>query len=288
MRIDAIFLIVVILVVSFFAFMNEAKTPIAGGLAELSLKDQVIHDKCTLDGIIPEVIARGETDTTEWHGRFDVPDSPYIWEPANHNEQILTFREAIRERLGADINSRDLIERQRAIFQTLSDEWSGEASNSALLLGGEAGTITDMSCLETMLWAWQDARYPMLDHPTEFGAFVLQGDGEVRVYLSSADLVGGRVNREVTEQMQADILAGFRLITHIHNHPFLFDREVGDRMWTIEATVEDIAGALAPSMSDVGFYRGFRESHGLEEAWITNGFQSSRFSSGEFDVLIAR
>lgn len=104
MRFDAIFLVVVISVVSFFAFMNEAKAPIQAGLAELPLKDYVIHHKCTLDGIIPE----------------------------------------------------------------------------------------------------------------------------------------------------------------------------------------DIAGALAPSMSDVAFYRGFRESHGLEEAWITNGLQTSRFHAGEFDVLMAR
>lgn len=171
---------------------------------------------------------------------------------------------------------------------TLPDEWSGEAANSALLLDGRAGTITDMSCLETMLWKWQDARYLMLEHPTEFGAFVLRGHGQVRVYLSSADLVGAKVSQEVTEQVKADIMAGYRLITHIHNHPFLFDREVGDRMWTTEANIKDIAGALAPSMSDVGFYRSFRDSHSLEEAWITNGLQSSRFLASEFDTLTAR
>jgi len=83
-------------------------------------------------------------------------------------------------------------------------------------------------------------------------------------------------------------MAGYRLTTHIHNHPFLFDREVGDRMWTTETNIEDIAGALAPSMSDVGFYRSFRDRYDLEEAWITNGLQSSRFHAGEFETLKAR
>ena len=186
------------------------------------------------------------------------------------------------------MDSRELTELQRNIFVSLPDNWSSEAANSTLLLEGRAGVITDMSCLEMMLWTWQDERFPMLEHPTEFGAFVMRGQGNIRVYLSSADLVGGRVNQQVTGLMQDDITAGYRLITHIHNHPFLFDREAGDRMWTIEATVNDIAGALAPSMSDVGFYRGFRKSHSLEQAWITNGLQSSRFQYSDFDILIAR
>ena len=46
------------------------------------------------------------------------------------------------------------------------------------------------SCLEALLWERQAARYPMLEHPTEFGAFILRGDGRVRIYFSSADLVG--------------------------------------------------------------------------------------------------
>jgi hypothetical protein len=77
-------------------------------------------------------------------------------------------------------------------------------------------------------------------------------------------------------------------MTHIHNHPFLFDRKVGDRMWTLATTKEDVAGALAPSMTDVQFYRSMRASLGLEEAWVTNGLNSSRFRAGEFDLLTAR
>lgn len=100
--------------------------------------------------------------------------------------------------------------------------------------------------------------------------------------------MGGRVSREITEQMHKDIQAGYSLSTHFYNHPFLFDREVGDRMWTTEATIDDIAGGLAPSTSDAEIYRGFRDSHGLTEAWITNGLRSSRFQSSEFDTLKAR
>lgn len=281
--------IVLILGLSFLAFQYVPwDSRYTTNMGEISLVRQMADNKCTFYGVIPEVIATGEADTSEWHGRFDLPDFPYIWEAAEPDEVILHFREVLHERLGDDLDSRSLIERQRDIFMTLSDEGSGEAFNSTLMLDGRAGIITNMNCLELMLWNWQDARYPMLEHPTEFSAFVLRGNGQVRIYLSSADLVGGKINSAVTAGMQADVAGGYRLIAHIHNHPFLFDRKVGDRMWTTEANMKDIAGALAPSMSDVGVYRAFRDSHGLEEAWITNGLQSSRFHASEFDTLIAR
>ena len=250
--------------------------------------EQPPGERCTLDGVPPQVIVVDGAAASEWHGRFDLPDRPGLWEAAETDEAISQFRSAVRQRLGADVDARSLIERQRAIFAKSPPEWRGEATNAALVLEGKVGKITAVSCVEAMLWKWQAARYPMLEHPTEFGAFVLRGRGRVHVYLSSADLVGQRVKPAVTALVQADRSAGFQLVAHIHNHPFLFDRKVGDRMWTLEATKEDVAGALAPSMTDVRFYRNLRDSHGLAEAWITNGMQSARFASREFDTLVAR
>jgi hypothetical protein len=251
-------------------------------------RQQATDERCTFDGVTPEVIVAEGTDLSEWHGRFDLPDVPRLWEPAEPDEVIARFRDAVRRRLGTDLDPRSLLERQRAIFAAAPAEWSGEATNATLVLEGRVGEITPASCLEAMLWKWQATRYPMLEHPTEFGAFVLRGRGRVRVYLSSADLVGQRIRDSVTKLVQADASAGFHLFTHIHNHPFLFDRKVGDRMWTLEATKEDVAGALAPSMTDVQFFRNLRDSQGLEEAWVTNGLHTSRFQAREFDTLRAR
>jgi len=249
---------------------------------------QTAGETCSLRGVTPEVIKADASDSSEWHGVFDLPDAPRLWEPAEPDETLSSFRQRVMQRLGASLDPRSLIERQRAIYEVAPEEWRGEAANAALVLDGRVGRITPIGCLEAMLWKWQAARYPMLEHPTEFGAFVMRGNGRIRIYLSSADLVGQKGRRAVTERMQGDRRAGFRLFAHIHNHPFLLDRVIGDRMWTLEFTKRDVAGALAPSMTDVQFFRNLRQSSGLEEGWVTNGMHTARFRADEFDVLNAR
>ncbi|MFN8574520.1 MAG: hypothetical protein U0132_20880 [Gemmatimonadaceae bacterium] len=245
-------------------------------------------ERCSLADVTPQRIVDRSAGQSEWHGRFDLPDTPALWAPAPADTLLGAFQSRVRQRLGGAADARSLGERQRAIFAKMPAEFKGEATNAELLASGRAGTITPMGCLEAMLWTWQAARYPMFDHPTEFGAFVTRGQGRVHVYLSSADLVGQKLRDAVTAAVQADLAAGYRLIAHIHNHPFLFDRVVGDRMWTIEGTKDDVAGALAPSMTDVQFYRSVRASQGLEGAWVTNGFETSHFTAAEFDLLIGR
>jgi hypothetical protein len=128
----------------------------------------------------------------------------------------------------------------------------------------------------------------MLEHPTEFGAYVLRGQGRVRVYLSGADRVGLKLRREVTERVEADVARGFAPVAHLHNHNFMFDRKPGDRLWTTEETVDDVGGALAPSLTDVNAYRQMREGFGLRGAWVTNGLDSVRYTAEDFDRLSAR
>ena len=243
---------------------------------------------CSLAGVAPELIVVPDAAPSEWHGRFDLPDYPRFWQPAAGDPAIAQFRDSVRARLGAEPEARALIERQRKIFAAMPGDWSGEANNATLLLAGDAGRVAPISCLEAMLWKWQAARFPMLAHPTEFGALILRRSGEVRVYLSSADLVGQRFRSTIADHVRRDLADGFRLVAHLHNHPFLFDRVVGDRMWTVDGTVRDVAGALAPSMADVQFYRSLRGSLGLAEGWVTNGMQSAHFGAREFDLLTGR
>lgn len=97
--------------------------------------------------------------------------------------------------------------------------------------------------------------------------------------------VGGRIRREVTSLVRLDVAAGFVLEAHLHNHPFMFDRKVGDRMWTTAETQADFGGEVAPSLTDVHFYRNALAETGLREIWVTNGFETVHIPSAELGKL---
>jgi hypothetical protein len=162
-----------------------------------------------------------------------------------------------------------------------------EAENSGHVLDGSAGKMDPASCLEWRLFQRQAHRYAMLEHPTEFGAYILRGHGRLRVYLSGGGSVGGPLRHEVSDRVAADVANGFEPVAHLHNHPFMFDRKPGDRMYTTEDSVKDIGGALAPSLTDVQAWRSMRAGFSLKGAWLTNGLDSIRYTSEEFDRLSA-
>jgi hypothetical protein len=78
---------------------------------------------------------------------------------------------------------------------------------------------------------------------------------------------------------------GWRVIAHLHNHPFYLDRLA--TLATGQPT-GDIAGALAPSITDVHFYRSMHARLGLETALVTNGFATLEIPAAAFDRLHAR
>ncbi|WP_157231831.1 hypothetical protein [Hyalangium minutum] len=243
---------------------------------------------CVLDAQ-PEVIPVPEPIEGELNEAFDFPDSPGWWAPAPIDPEREQYRAALVSRLGGGqgLQPRALMERQRAVHVTLPGDRAREAENIDAILQGRAGTLGTASCLEWRLFQRQAHRFPMIERPTEFGAYVLRGHGRIRVYLSGADRVGGKLRHEVRDQVVADVAQGFAPVAHLHNHPFMFDRKPGDRTWATEDTLQDIAGALSPSLTDVQAYRGMREHFGLQGAWVTNGLDTSRFSAADFDRLSA-
>lgn len=231
----------------------------------------------------PAAISVSGATPDEVHERFDLPDS-LGWLAASREDEVgRAYRAGVVARLGPNVSARALIERQRACFSRSNVEaLARETKNASLVLSGAAGVIGAPSCVERRLFARQAARFPMLEHPTELGAFILRGNGVVRVYMSSMDRVGQKGRREIADAVAADVARGFALVAHLHNHPFLFDREIGDRMWTTPDTIDDVAGALAPSLSDAGFYQNNAEELPLEAAWITNGFESIHIPRAQF------
>jgi hypothetical protein len=231
-----------------------------------------------------QVVAVAGADAGERHERFDLGDGPAMWEGAREDAAAVAYRRQIGGRLGADLEPRNLLVRQREVFAGGSQ--ARETLNIGAVLEGRVGTFVVPGCIERLLFARQAARFPMVDHATEFGAFVLRRGDRIRLYVSSMDRVGQKIRREVTERVRADVAGGYRLVAHLHNHPFLTHRRIGDRMWTTAETLADVAGALAPSLTDVQFFRNtVADGLPLEAAWITNGLDSIRIPARDFGAL---
>jgi hypothetical protein len=195
----------------------------------------------------PIPIAIAERKYDEQHELFDLEDSPSLWGATPEDEAAARYQKAIAARVG-DVAPRALLEHQHATYA--GDPSNLEVGNIAAVLDGRPGVIGKPSCIERRLFARQAARYPMVEHPTEFGAFLVRGHGRAHIYFSSMDLVGQKIRHEVTDRVADDVAHGFVLVAHVHSHPFLLDRKVGDRMWTRPESITDVAGALAPSLAD--------------------------------------
>jgi hypothetical protein len=243
---------------------------------------------CVLDAQ-PELIPVPDPIEGELNEAFVLTDSPEWWAPAPMDAEREQYRAALLARLGGEqqLRPRALLQRARDFHASLKGDMAREAENSSAVLEGKAGVIGPVSCLEWRLFQRQTRRFPMLERPTEFGAYVLRGHGQIRVYLSGADRVGGKLRHEVRDRVVADVGRGFAPVAHGHNHDFMFDRKPGDRMWTTEESVNDVGGATAPSLTDVQAWRMMREHFGLQGAWVTNGLDTAHYTAEDFERLSA-
>jgi hypothetical protein len=236
---------------------------------------------CALALPAPVTISVEEPAKDELHLLFDLEDTDELWRTGPDDETARKLKAAGEARLGAGgVNAAALLDRQAARMGHLPMD----AANNALIRSG-VGKIDAPSCLARALLKFQDRRFDLLTHPTEFGAFILRGQGRARVYLSSLDRVGVKLRPEVVARVTADRRQGYRVTAHLHNHTFLVDRKVGDRMWTTAETLDDIGGGIAPSTADAQFFQGMAQDVGLENAWITNGIESLQLSAGDFTKL---
>ena len=243
---------------------------------------------CVL-GEATEVIPVEDPRPGELNEFFDLPDSPAWWAPAPMDAERERYRAALLARLGEEgLRQRALMERQHALHTALVGKpIQREAENSGRVLAGDTGQQSPASCLEWRLLQRQGRRFPLLEHPTELGAYLLRGHGRLRVYLSGMGSAGGPLRHQVRDRVVRDVKDGFEPVAHLHNHPFMFDRVPGDRLYTTEDTRADIGGALAPSLTDVQAWRGMREHFGLRAGWLTNGLDSLHYPAEDFALLSA-
>ncbi len=231
------------------------------------------------------VFAVADAVAGELHEVYEVDDVAALWREATPDATVDAYRTAVAARIGDHIDQPALLAHQRAVYATI-DTSRGDVANMDRLLA-RPQVVRPASCIEVALWKRQAQRFPMLSHPTELGAYILRGGGKVKMYLSGADRVGQKVRGAITDLVRQDVAHGFALVAHLHNHPFLFDRKVGDRMWTTAENLRDYGGAVAPSTNDTRVYQSLRDELGLRAAWITNGFDTAHIAASDFDLFVA-
>jgi hypothetical protein len=151
-----------------------------------------------------------------------------------------------------------------------------EGHNKRLAVSGREGQLQPINCLEALLLSEQTARLPMLKQPSEFGAFVLRkadalGAYQYKVYFSTQDQPGLRMNGQVMDLIDADRQAGWSVWAHLHNHNFFPDKA-------------DPFASPSPSKTDVEFARMMQDSLNLANLWVTNGFDTLHLPQADFQL----
>lgn len=152
--------------------------------------------------------------------------------------------------------------------------------NLEQIVSGQVGSIRRIDCLDAVLFRMHDRHFPVRQAPTEFSAFVLRDEdaGMVKIYLSTSDSRHvGTVFPVVYEELENDLLSGWQLWYHLHNHPFEFKQ------------VFDLGGSIAPSdaadFGDLHYYQVKLALYNPREVRITNGISTLVISWAELSQL---
>jgi hypothetical protein len=190
------------------------------------------------------------------------------------DEEYAAYR-AIVEEAGADlkhpVNDDPAPESQLARDERLNWE---------VVRSGEVGRIDPITCIEALLFAYQNARTSQLTNPTEFLASVLRRDGAEGIRLTVLFGAGTEMfppktvyGFDVVEELVAD---GWTYWYALHNH-------------TLQSNGETIAlGSPTMSTSDVQLTRGLMRDLGLLQGRVTNGFYTFVGSPQDLSQLRSR
>ncbi|MBS1971773.1 MAG: hypothetical protein JSU04_15785 [Bdellovibrionales bacterium] len=185
---------------------------------------------------------------------------------------LIEFRKEVRARI--DTDPVVLLKKQKEVFANAGAKDYLPRFDRVL-----SQKLFTVSFLEEMLL---DLHSEILGKPlfgsySEFGASVLIGpDREmVVIFLSNPSEAMVPANTVREEWLKKYLARGYHFKIHIHNHPFNFSNP------------QDIGGTPIPSgfelWGDAGAYRSEKQRFLLENAWITNGFNTLRIPAVDFD-----
>lgn len=216
-----------------------------------------------------------ETDG-ELHQYWVLVDREDLWQLESPPHPALTdYRNRVRE-VVADTGPLAMIRKNREMFPWLEREHPAERTINRLVESGAIGRHRPMSCLESQLLAYQAARFPLFEQPTEIAALVLRrsaGSPQLKIYVLADDDGPPPKPVHALEAMASDLDHGWRLWGTFHNHTLDLESERG------------LLAIAAPSSSDLQVFRFLHRSFGLEHAFITDGFSTLELTADEFETL---
>lgn len=199
---------------------------------------------------------------------------------AREPEVIKNWKNWVRSKLRST-TILDLIDMQMKLFGRF-----GDLRIFNLIRDGSLGSLRPISCLEKNLFARHlRIQKDLAPHTAtagygvEFIAYILarpEKPEELKIHFLSVfkNMVNDSEPIEIAENMNRDLADGYEYKTLLHNHPFFFGQP-------------DIAGTVIPSGSrgdsgDISFFLLEQEQRQLQEAVITNGFDSLSIPSADF------
>lgn len=164
------------------------------------------------------------------------------------------------------------VKQSELLKASLSTQAGADAKNNQTAYRHRRRLIRPVRCLEALLLSFQTDRLDMVSTPTEFTAFVLKSKRgrKLRIYYYTVNQAGIGGMRPLLSLVETELKSGqWRPWLSLHNHNFFLN---GPRM----------GGTVAPSAPDVGFFQSTADELGLEEAWITNGFDTLTLRRRDF------
>jgi len=251
------------------------KETAATRLEVASRADDPIDARCAFPTELDTLRTDGNAVLLLWEFPDDAVYSQFVL-PVD--SAYLAYRTAIRAD-GADLKH-PISDQPTPQTDPEAELWRNENINRDLAQTGEAGIIERITCLDAILFAYQNSRVSQLTQPTEFLASVLRKDEAGQSRLVVVFGAGYEMYPPKTvygfDKVDEYVVAGWRYSYALHNH-------------TIQKNGERLAlGTPALSSSDVQLIRNLAEGTGLESARVTNGFFTYSVSADVLDRLRSR
>lgn len=224
----------------------------------------------------PKIIREAEGAVLlEWQ----FPDAPiYSRQVIPPDSAYLAFRAAVRAD-SADLR-RPVADPPQPKNEAEAANWLDEDVNHELAQSGQVGRIEGITCLDALLFAYQNARVAELTQPTEFLASVLrrevEGQRQLAVVFGAGDEMFIPKSVYGFDVVAEFVAQGWEYWYGIHNHTL---QRNGDRVALGNPTL---------STSDVQLVRNLAADHGLRNARVTNGFYTFSAKAEEFSLMRSR